>query len=146
MILKSITLFVFPLVPQQLLAALATSQTQVGATVAQCISAIAQAELPMNLWPSLIPALLHNATDPASTPQLKQNTLECIGYICEEIVCLCAPFPPLVVHSVSMRLYGWGWGLAVYLRGDGRPSLSAWRYSSREQGCCVTFRSNALPL
>jgi hypothetical protein len=71
----------------QLLGALNTADKTVGATVAQSISAIAQAELTRDLWPELIPALLQNATNAESPVHTKQNTLEAIGFICEEIVC-----------------------------------------------------------
>jgi importin subunit beta-1 len=64
-----------------------TADKTVGATVAQSISAVAQAELTRDMWPELIPALLHNATAPDSPSHTKQNTLEAIGFICEEIVC-----------------------------------------------------------
>lgn len=92
----------------QLLATLSTPQTKVGATVAQSISAIAQSELPHNLWPSLVPSLLQNATNAAGTPHLKQNTLECIGFICEEIVCQCCMLGSLEVLWVR-------WGLISLL-------------------------------
>ena len=53
---------------------------------------IAAAELPQAQWPDLIQALLVNmTTNPTSsntkaTENLKEASLEAIGYICEELV------------------------------------------------------------
>ncbi|KNC87878.1 hypothetical protein SARC_00012 [Sphaeroforma arctica JP610] len=68
-----------------ILLSLKTPNTRVGAQAAQAVSAIAQAELPQSQWPELIPSLLQNCTDPQSPTPTKQNTLETVGFICEEI-------------------------------------------------------------
>lgn len=70
----------------QVLATLGTEQQQHRAA-AQCIAYIAAVELQVNQWPELIPALLANVTSPQSTEQLKEASLEAIGYICEDLVC-----------------------------------------------------------
>lgn len=54
----------------------------------QCIAAIACAELPVQQWPDLIPTLVQNVTNNTATESLKEQTLEAIGYICQDIVCL----------------------------------------------------------
>ena len=53
---------------------------------AQCVQYIAVVELPQNLWPNLIQILVSNVTNPTSTEMCKEATLECIGYICQDIV------------------------------------------------------------
>lgn len=50
----------------------------------QIIAAIAMIELPHNAWPDLIDQLMSFSSQPNA--QLKQATLQTIGYICESIV------------------------------------------------------------
>ncbi|ULU11419.1 hypothetical protein L3Y34_015100 [Caenorhabditis briggsae] len=52
---------------------------------AQCVAAIACAELPQNLWPNVIQLLKSNVTEPASGEMLKESSLETLGYICQDI-------------------------------------------------------------
>jgi len=52
---------------------------------AQCIQLIAMVELPRGLWPGLIQHLVHNVTNPNSTAELKECTLQSIGYICQDV-------------------------------------------------------------
>lgn len=58
----------------------------------QCIAGIACAELPTDEWPELISQLVNNVTAEAQnkTPEeyddLKEASLEAIGYICQDIV------------------------------------------------------------
>uniref|UniRef100_S4RRQ0 Karyopherin (importin) beta 1 n=1 Tax=Petromyzon marinus TaxID=7757 RepID=S4RRQ0_PETMA len=54
-------------------------------SAAQCIDGIACAEIPVNQWPGLIPQLTANVTAPNSTEQMREATLEAIGYICQDI-------------------------------------------------------------
>jgi importin subunit beta-1 len=49
--------------------------------------AIACAELPVQQWPNLIATLVQNVTDTTASVDLKEQTLEAIGYICQDIVC-----------------------------------------------------------
>eukprot|EP01101_Sappina_pedata_P006992 TRINITY_DN3600_c0_g1_i1.p1 TRINITY_DN3600_c0_g1~~TRINITY_DN3600_c0_g1_i1.p1 ORF type:complete len:857 (-),score=363.05 TRINITY_DN3600_c0_g1_i1:28-2598(-) len=51
----------------------------------QVVARVALIELPKAQWPDLIQALLANMTNPASSSDLKQSTLEILGYICEDI-------------------------------------------------------------
>lgn len=53
---------------------------------AQCVQYIACVELPRQLWPTLIQALVQNVTNENSTERVKEATLEAIGYICQDIV------------------------------------------------------------
>lgn len=69
----------------QVLSALGTEVHQFRAA-AQCVAYLAAAELQVNSWPELIPTLLNNVTTPQSTEQLKEASLDAIGYICEDLV------------------------------------------------------------
>ncbi len=53
---------------------------------AQCVAYLAAAELPCNTWPELVPVLLNNVTSPQGTEQLKEASLDSIGYMCEDLV------------------------------------------------------------
>lgn len=55
-------------------------------SAAQCIAAVAVAELPAGQWPELIDSLVNNVTAANSTEMLKESSLEAIGYICQDIV------------------------------------------------------------
>jgi importin subunit beta-1 len=66
------------------LATLASPQREARAVAAQVVAAIADIELPRNLWPDLIQQLLTNMNQ--ENDNLKQTTLEALGYICEQIV------------------------------------------------------------
>ncbi|PAV91117.1 hypothetical protein WR25_08013 [Diploscapter pachys] len=52
---------------------------------AQCVKAIACAELPTGLWPDVISLLMGNVPSPQSGEMLKKSSLEALGYICQEI-------------------------------------------------------------
>ncbi|CAI2311773.1 unnamed protein product [Caenorhabditis sp. 36 PRJEB53466] len=52
---------------------------------AQCVAAIACAEVPQNLWPDVINLLKNNVTEPQSGEMLKESSLETLGYICQDI-------------------------------------------------------------
>lgn len=54
-------------------------------STAQCVAAIACAELPHGQWPDLVGMLTHNVTNAGSTEMMKEATLEAIGYICQDI-------------------------------------------------------------
>ena len=80
-------------IPVQILATLGTESSHRSA--AQCVAYISAAEIPTNQWPELIPTLLANVTNnptpptPEATENLKEASLEAIGYICEELVSMC---------------------------------------------------------
>lgn len=52
----------------------------------QCVAYIAIAELTEKQWPGFIDTLISNTKNPASTTKMQLDTLEAIGYICQEIV------------------------------------------------------------
>jgi importin subunit beta-1 len=70
---------------QSLLSTLGSPQHAVGGVAAQCISAAAAVELPVERWPELIPALLEYVGNQDNVG-LRVNTLQAVGYICEVIV------------------------------------------------------------
>ena len=55
-------------------------------SASQCVAYIAAAEVQIDGWPELIPTLLNSVTSPQSTEQLKEASLDAIGYICEDLV------------------------------------------------------------
>ncbi|CAJ0585260.1 unnamed protein product, partial [Mesorhabditis spiculigera] len=54
-------------------------------TAAQCVAAIACAELPHGLWNEVIQFLMQSVTDPNSTSEKKESSLETLGYVCQDI-------------------------------------------------------------
>ena len=63
------------------LQALRTNDSRVSAQAAQYVAAIAAIELPKNQWAELMPALVENVGN--GPDNLKQSSLQTIGYICE---------------------------------------------------------------
>ncbi|KAL4428164.1 hypothetical protein ABPG75_002253 [Micractinium tetrahymenae] len=70
-------------VKASLLATLGT-QGDAGHTAALVIAKVAAIEVPRSEWPELISSLLANMSAP-STKELRQSTLEALGYTCEEL-------------------------------------------------------------
>lgn len=66
-------------------AAVPDVQGDAGHTAALVIAKVAAVELPRKEWPELIQALLANMAAAPSTKELRQSTLEALGYICEEL-------------------------------------------------------------
>jgi len=60
---------------------LAATDARAGQSAAQFIAAIAAIEIPRNLWPELMPALVQNVGEGAD--HQKQASLTTIGFICE---------------------------------------------------------------
>jgi len=54
-------------------------------SAAQCVASIAAAELPHGQWDNLLPSLVLNIENAQSSFQLKEASLEAIGYICQDI-------------------------------------------------------------
>lgn len=55
----------------------------------QCVASIAAAEFPQNQWPELLPSLVSSVENAQSSYQLKEASLEAIGYMCQDIVSMC---------------------------------------------------------
>nr|CAD7425304.1 unnamed protein product [Timema monikensis] len=71
-------------IKKNILAALGTENTR-PSVAAQCVAYVAVAELPVGQWPELISLMVNNVVSATSTEMLKEATLECIGYICQDI-------------------------------------------------------------
>jgi len=70
----------------QSLTALRSADPAVRSFAAQVVAKIALIELPQQQWNDLIQMLLGNMTSSERVPdELRQSTLETVGYICEEI-------------------------------------------------------------
>ncbi|KAL0092485.1 armadillo-type protein [Phycomyces blakesleeanus] len=69
-------------IKQLALVSLTAPRQTVGKISGQVVAAIAEIELPKYQWPDLIQILLDNVTV-ANNTNLKQSTLQAIGYICE---------------------------------------------------------------
>ncbi|VDD97726.1 unnamed protein product [Enterobius vermicularis] len=52
---------------------------------AQCVAAVACAEIPQGLWPNVIQMLMENVTNGSASESLKESSLEALGYICQDI-------------------------------------------------------------
>jgi hypothetical protein len=61
-------------------------EAKAGIAAAQVIAAVAAIELPRGDWPDLVKIMLENVTNAGSSVNLKQSTLQAIGFVCEEIV------------------------------------------------------------
>lgn len=64
------------------------TETTKPSSAASCIAGIASAELPLNLWPELMQQLCDVALAAGSSETLKEASLEAIGYICQDLVCI----------------------------------------------------------
>lgn len=64
---------------------LSTSYIPLSNQVSQCITRIAEIELPKGLWGELVDILLVNATSNTTTLDLLRGTVYCLGLICEQI-------------------------------------------------------------
>ena len=65
--------------------ALSSPVQEIRHTAAQVVAKFAAAEIPAKQWPELIPQLQLSVSGPQSSTELKQATLEALGYICEEL-------------------------------------------------------------
>jgi len=67
------------------LTTLGTSDIRSGVVSAQVVAAIAAIELPIGQWTDVIHQMLQNLQ--TENTNLKQCTLQAIGFVCESIVC-----------------------------------------------------------
>ncbi|PRQ42851.1 putative importin-beta domain, importin subunit beta-1 [Rosa chinensis] len=68
-----------------LLQTLGSSVPEARRTSAQVLAKVASIDVPQKQWPELIGHLLNNMIQRDSSADLKQSTLETLGYVCEEI-------------------------------------------------------------
>ena len=68
----------------------------------KCIAAIACAEIPNRQWLEVVDILQNIAVQPTSADSLREQALEAIGYLCQDIVSTlfinCQPFKPLLLQ------------------------------------------------
>lgn len=70
-------------IKEQLLSSLGSESAKAGGAAAQATAAIAFVELPSGAWPNLMSRLVSGAQ--SSSDNLRRGSIECIGFICEEI-------------------------------------------------------------
>eukprot|EP01122_Echinamoeba_exundans_P016333 TRINITY_DN8245_c0_g1_i1.p1 TRINITY_DN8245_c0_g1~~TRINITY_DN8245_c0_g1_i1.p1 ORF type:complete len:873 (+),score=280.05 TRINITY_DN8245_c0_g1_i1:3036-5654(+) len=68
-----------------LIGTLRSQAPEIRDAAAQIIGKIAEIEIPHNQWPRLIPDLLANMTNEGVPAELREATLQSLGYICENI-------------------------------------------------------------
>ena len=79
--------------------------------------------MPRSEWPELIAALLANMAAPASARELRQSTLETLGYTCEELGSLDEDYlsqqevNSILTAVVQVRGCGWVGGWVVWVGG-----------------------------
>uniref|UniRef100_A0A5S6Q6N0 Importin N-terminal domain-containing protein n=1 Tax=Trichuris muris TaxID=70415 RepID=A0A5S6Q6N0_TRIMR len=61
------------------------TETATPSIAAQCVAAIAFAELPRNSWPDCVIRLTGNVTNASSSESLKAASLEALGYMCQDL-------------------------------------------------------------
>lgn len=71
-------------IKQNTILTLASQDGKAGQAAAQFIAAIAAIELPINQWPELMATLVQNVSE-GQNSNLKQASLQAIGYICETV-------------------------------------------------------------
>ena len=68
----------------------------------KCIAAIACAEIPNRQWLEVVDILQNIAVQPTSADSLREQALEAIGYLCQDIVSTlfinCQPFKPSLLQ------------------------------------------------
>ncbi len=69
-------------------------------TAALVVGKLAAIEVPLKMWPDLVPLLLHNITA-APTKDLKQSTFEALGYVCEEVPEHLGEFSDRVLEAIA---------------------------------------------
>uniref|UniRef100_A0A336LK41 CSON007162 protein n=1 Tax=Culicoides sonorensis TaxID=179676 RepID=A0A336LK41_CULSO len=71
-------------IKKNVLSALGNENTR-PSSAAQCVAYIAVAELPVGQWSILMQTLVNNVVSEGSTENIREATLEAIGYICQDI-------------------------------------------------------------
>ena len=66
----------------------------------KCIAAIACAEIPNRQWLEVVDILQNIAVQPTSADSLREQALEAIGYLCQDIVSTLLTVSPLLKPSL----------------------------------------------
>ncbi|GHP04367.1 hypothetical protein PPROV_000312100 [Pycnococcus provasolii] len=69
----------------QLVTTLASAAHEAALGAAQVIGKMAAVEVPKGTWPDLIDSLLNHMRSPGASAVLRRATLECLGFVCEEL-------------------------------------------------------------
>ncbi|KAI8914839.1 hypothetical protein PhCBS80983_g00772 [Powellomyces hirtus] len=67
------------------LMALSSTVRNAASGATQIVQAVAEVELPLNQWPELIPTMLENVTNQTDNVDLRRNTLQALGLVCEAV-------------------------------------------------------------
>jgi importin subunit beta-1 len=118
-------------------------QGDAGHTAALVIAKVAAIEVPRKQWPELIEALLANMGATPSSRELRQSTLEALGYTCEELGNLDDDFlSQLEVNSILTAVVQVG---ADRHRPEWRTASSArWRLGGSQERRLGALHSSAL--
>lgn len=74
------------------------TETSRPSSAAQCVAFIAVIELPLNQWQDVISVLCSNIINDSSSENVKEASLEAIGYICQDIVSI---LPVLCTYFIA---------------------------------------------
>ena len=88
----------------QVLTTLGTAELRAGVVTAQVVAAIAAIELPLGQWEDVIRLMLHSLQTTDNT-NLKQCTLQAIGFVCESIVSCSDGFTWLLTEAHNCGCY-----------------------------------------
>jgi len=107
----------------------------------KCIAAIACAEIPNRQWLEVVDILQNIAVQPTSADSLREQALEAIGYLCQDIVSTlfinCQPLNP----SCCKCRYPKG----VMLKCLGRPLIRILLYVALYQWLIITKNFSCIP-
>ena len=72
-------------VRDKLLATLSSTIPGLSKSVAQAVAAFAAVEIPLGGWPTVLPQLIRNISDPGISLDPKVASLEALGFMCEAV-------------------------------------------------------------
>lgn len=111
----------------------------------KCIAAIACAEIPNRQWLEVVDILQNIAVQPTSADSLREQALEAIGYLCQDIVSTlfinCQPFKPSLLQMQIPFQRNWlieYYRKGVMLKFLGRPLIRILLYVALYQWLIIT--------
>lgn len=111
----------------------------------KCIAAIACAEIPNRQWLEVVDILQNIAVQPTSADSLREQALEAIGYLCQDIVSTlfinCQPFKPSLLQMQVPFQRNWlieYYRKGVMLKFLGRPLIRILLYVALYQWLIIT--------
>lgn len=119
----------------------------------KCIAAIACAEIPNRQWLEVVDILQNIAVQPTSADSLREQALEAIGYLCQDIVSTlfinCQPFKPSLLQMQVPFQRNWlieYYRKVVMLKFLGRPLIRILLYVVLYQWLIITKNFSCIPL